>query len=135
MYPKAVLQVTVIQVPAHTGHSLGLLSANTQLADESPWTMNMLSLLQPLKCPWLPYSITVLWGTPRLRARDSSHCKPRGATSLSPCASPTEQAPCSPHGPSPTSLTHHPAQCTGMYLVFIHLCSKILISFHYFSIR
>lgn len=52
MYPKAVLQVTVIQVPAHTGHSLGLLSANTQLADESPWTMNMLSLLQPLKCPW-----------------------------------------------------------------------------------
>lgn len=72
--------------------------------------MNTQSLLQPWKGPCLPYSITLLLGTPNVRARDISHCKPRDASSLSPGALTAEQAPCPSHGPVPLppgTLTHH----------------------------
>lgn len=162
-----------------TGHSLGHFSANTQLAiSPGQWIHQVCFHLW--KYLWLPYSITLLWGT--LRARDSSHCKPRGASSMPPHALTAEQESCPPHGSLPTWYTHttplHTTQPTGLYLVFIHLCHvshqgsnqapgqtacsisqhlpvlvfhslrepdccsewtllcpKILISFHYFSIR
>lgn len=99
-------------------------SANTELA-MSPGQWICWVYFHLWKYPWLPYSITLLWGTPSLRARDSSHCKPRGASSLSPRALTAVQGLCPPRGSSPTWYTHtsplHTVQCTGLYLVFIHL--------------
>lgn len=144
MHPKAVPQVTVIQVPvclhspAHTGHSLGLLSASTQLADDSPLDNEYAESASASEVP-----MATLF---HYHALGHSQAESKGQLTLQAQRCHLTVTMCLTHRAGTmltswtlTHLTHtsplHTAQCTGMYLVFIHLCSKILISFHYFSIR
>lgn len=113
MCPKAVLWVTALQLPAVWTQLLTqvILLAIFLQTHRWPHPLDDEHASALWKGPWPTYAITLLLGTPKVRASDISHCKPRGDSSLSPGAFTAEQAPCPSHRPvphSPGTLTHHP---------------------------